>query len=381
MLPEKLSTDLTSLNLDSDRLAVVVEMTFGAGGSLQASEIYRATVRNRAKLAYNSVAAWLDGTGPMPAAIGAAAGLEENLRLQDRVAQALKAARHAMGALDLETIKPQAIFQGDEIEDMIPDERNRAKDLIADFMIAANGVSARYLASKNLPSLRRVVRTPKRWDRIVELAAEWGAKLPGAADSKALEQFLTTARTANPVRFPDLSLCVIKLLGPGEYVVQYPGTESTGHFGLAVRDYAHSTAPNRRFPDVITQRLLKAALAGVSQPYSGSELEALAKHCTEAEDAVKKVERQVEKSAAAMFLGSRIGEQFDSIVTGASAKGTWVRIFHPPIEGRLEIGSAGADVGDKLRVELISTNVERGFIDFKRVGIKPPPAGSRSHAA
>ncbi len=366
MLPEKLSTDLTSLNFDSDRLAVVAEMVFAADGSLLSSNLYRATVHNRAKLAYNSVAAWLDGIGPMPKEIGAVAGLEENIRLQDRVAQKLKTLRHAHGALDLETIQARPVFAGDELKDLEIDQQNRAKDLIADFMIAANGVAARFLAAKQFPSVRRVVRTPKRWDRIVELAAERGSNLPAEPDSKALELFLATAKTADPLRFPDLSLSVIKLLGSGEYIVQFPGASSDGHFGLAVKDYAHSTAPNRRFPDVITQRLLKAALANSPVPYDNGELVLLAKHCTEEEDNANKVERQVRKSAAALLLESRLGEQFDAVVTGASDKGTWVRIMQPPIEGRLESGFEGADVGQRLRVQLVSTDVERGFIDFKR---------------
>jgi exoribonuclease-2 len=367
MLPEKLSTDLTSLNLDADRLAVVVEMVFAADGTLQSSDLYRATVRNHAKLAYNSVAAWLEGGGPMPPAIGTVGGLDENLRLQDRVAQKLKALRHLNGALDLETIEARPVFAGDELQDLEEDKRNRAKDIIEDFMIAANGVTARYLAAKKFPSLRRVVRTPKRWSRIVELAAERGATLPAAADSKALDQFLLAAKATDPLRFPDLSLSVIKLLGAGEYVVELPGGSVAGHFGLAVKDYVHSTAPNRRYPDLITQRLLKAALAGRPRPYADDELAALATHCTAAEDAAKKVERQVVKSAAAMLLQSRIGERFEAIVTGASDKGTWVRLLHPPIEGRLESGFEGLDVGASLRVQLLRTDVQRGFIDFTRV--------------
>jgi len=365
MLPEKLCTDLTSLNLDADRLAVVVEMTLAADGSLQGSDLYQAVVRNRAKLAYNSVAPWLEGKGAMPQAVGAVAGLDQNLRFQDQAAQKLKASRHVNGALDFETIEARPVFTGDELTGLESAPQNRANDLIADFMIAANGVVARYLASRQLPSLRRVVRTPKRWDRIVELAAERGSTLPKEPDSKALEQFLVSAKAADPVHFPDLSLSIIKLLGAGEYVVQLKGDRAIGHFGLAVKDYAHSTAPNRRFPDVITQRLLKAALAGEPSPYADDELEALASHCTEEEDAAKKVERQVGKSAAAMLLESRIGEQFDAIVTGASDKGTWVRIFHPPVEGRLQHGFEGVDVGHRLRVQLIHTDVQRGFIDFK----------------
>lgn len=302
----------------------------------------------------------------MPPQIATVPGLEENIRLQDRVAQKLKTLRHEHGALDLETIQARPVFVGDELKDLEIDQQNRAKDLIADFMIAANGVTARYLASKNFASLRRVVRTPNRWDRIVELAGDQGSTLPQEPDSKALAEFLATARAADPIGFPDLSLSVIKLLGPGEYVVQIPGNSSSGHFGLAVRDYTHSTAPNRRYPDIITQRLLKAALAGSSMPYLTDELQALARHCTEQEDAAKKVERQVAKSAAAMLLESRIGEKFDAIVTGASEKGTWVRIFQPPIEGKLATGPEEVDVGQRLRVQLIHTDVERGYIDFKR---------------
>jgi VacB/RNase II family 3'-5' exoribonuclease len=368
MLPEKLSTDLTSLSFGTDRLAIVVEMVIAADGSLQSSDIYQATVRNQAKLAYNSVAAWLEGKGPMPPGISTVAGLDENIRLQDRVAQKLKTIRHTHGALDLETIQTRPIFDGDKLKALEIDQPNRAKDLIADFMIAANGVAARFLAAKKLPSLRRVVRIPKHWDRIVGLAAEQKIALPKEPDSRALEQFLVSAKAADPLRFPDLSLNVIKLLGAGEYVVQLPGETSDGHFGLAVKDYEHSTAPNRRYPDVITQRLLKAALAGSALPYANDDLVALAKHCTDQEDAAKKVERQVAKSAAAMLLASRIGEQFDALVTGASEKGTWVRIFQPPAEGRLASGFAGMNVGDKVRVQLVRTDVERGFIDFRKVG-------------
>ena len=368
MLPEKLSTDLTSLNYASDRLAIVVEMVIATDGSLQGSDLYSATVRNHAKLAYNSVAGWLEGSQPMPQVIGKVDGLEENLRTQDRVAQKLKALRHVHGALNLETVEARPVFDGDEIKDLKVERKNRAKEIIEDFMISANGVSARYLASKLFPSLRRVVRTPKRWDRIIELASDHGFMLPQKPDSKALEQFLISAKAADPLGFPDLSLSVIKLLGTGEYVVELPGGSAAGHFGLAVRDYAHSTAPNRRYPDLITQRLLKAAMERRSLPYENDELQALAKHCTEEEDAAKKVERQVEKSAAAMLLESRIGERFDGIVTGASDKGTWVRLLHPPVEGKLVSGFESMDVGQRLRVQLIRTDVERGYIDFKRVG-------------
>jgi exoribonuclease-2 len=368
MLPERLSTDLTSLNYQSDRLAIVAEMVIAGDGTLQSSDLYGATVRNYAKLAYHSVGGWLEGNGPMPSATGPVDGLDENLRLQDRVAQKLKALRHAHGALNLETIEAHPLFDGDELKDFKTERKNRANDIIEDFMIAANGTTARYLASKMFPSVRRVVRTPKRWDRIVELAAQRGFTLAQTPDSKALEQFLAFAKTADALRFPDLSLSVIKLMGAGEYVVELPGGSTVGHFGLAVRDYNHSTAPNRRYPDLITQRLLKAAMAGRPLPYENAELEELAKHCTEQEDAAKKVERQVEKSAAAMLLESRIGEQFEALVTGASDKGTWVRLLQPPVEGRLVSGFQGLDVGHRLRVQLTRTDVERGYIDFKKAG-------------
>jgi exoribonuclease-2 len=367
MLPEKLSTDITSLGFNAERLTIVAEMVVGADGSLQNSDIYRACVRNRAKLAYDSVAAWLDG-GTAPAAVAAVPGLDENLRLQDRAAQRMKGLRQIHGALTFDSREARPIFNGDVICGLEAEKPNRAKDLIADFMIAANGVTARYLASKQFPSLRRVVRTPKRWDRIVELARQHGFKLPDVPDPRPLNEFLVKEKAADPLRFPDLSLSVIKLMGPGEYVADCPGdTSPPGHFGLAVEDYTHSTAPNRRYPDIVTQRLLKAALAGQATPYGNDDLESLAKHCTEEEDAAKKVERQVGKSAAAMLLESRAGERFDAIVTGAAAKGTWVRILNPPVEGRLVQGAEGIDVGNKVRVQLMHTDVERGFIDFKRV--------------
>jgi exoribonuclease-2 len=367
MLPEKLSTDFTSLNLNEDRLALVIEMVMDADRTLVASEIYRAHVRNHAKLAYNSVAAWLDGNETVPEAISSVPGLDENLRLQDKVAQSMKDLRHVHGALSLETIEAKPVFDGDQIRSLEVEEKNRAKELIEDFMIAANGVTARFLSARNSPSIRRVVRTPKRWERIVEIAAEHKFQLPELPDSKALEEFLVKQKAADPLRFPDLSLTVIKLLGPGEYIAELPEGNVPGHFGLAVKDYAHSTAPNRRYPDLLTQRLLKAALEGKPVPYRKDELDILATHCTEAEDAANKVERRVGKSAAALLLESRIGEQFDSIVTGASEKGTWVRLFTIPVEGKLVQGFEGVDVGHRLRVQLISVDVGQGYIDFKKI--------------
>jgi VacB/RNase II family 3'-5' exoribonuclease len=367
MLPEKLSTDLTSLGEDRDRLAIVIEAVVAPDGTVSQPGIYRAMVRNKAKLAYNSVAAWLEGTGSVPPKAALVPGLAELIHLQDRAAQTLKNLRHQHGALSLETLQTRAVFDGDVLADLKIDEKNRAKELIEDFMIAANGVTAKYLEGKGLPSLRRVLRSPERWQRIVELAAQLGESLPAEPDAPALEEFLHRRRQADPTRYPDLSLSVVKLLGSGEYVVETPGASVSGHFGLAVQDYSHSTAPNRRYPDLLTHRLLKAALANRPAPYSIDELDALARHCTEQEDNATKVERQVEKSAAALLLSSRVGERFDAIVTGASQKGTWARIFKPSVEGRVVRGFEGLDVGDRVRVELTHTDVDQGFIDFMRV--------------
>nr|HEX4316511.1 RNB domain-containing ribonuclease [Kofleriaceae bacterium] len=367
MLPEKLSTDLTSLNEGVERLAIVTEMVVDADGLVTASDIYRARVVNRAKLAYDRVAAWLDGDAPVPPGVAAVPGLDDNLRLQERAARALRRQRHEHGALSLETVQARPVFDGDALADLRGDRGNRAKELIEDLMVAANGVSARFLAARNFPSLRRVLRSPERWQRIVDLANELGAKLPATADARALEGFLEARRAAAPERFAELSLAVIKLLGRGEYAVVQGAGRSDGHFGLAVRDYTHSTAPNRRYPDVITQRLLKAALAGGPVPYSADDLRALAARCTAQEDNATKVERQVRKSAAALLLAGRVGERFDAFVSGASDKGTWVHVDHPAAEGKLVRGEHGLDVGDRVRVELVSVDVERGFVDFVRV--------------
>ena len=366
MLPERLSTDLTCLAEEQDRLAIVIEMSVAPDGAVDASDVYRARVRNRAKLAYDGVAAWLDGTAPMPPRVAAVPEMAQQLRVQDRVAQLLKQVRHDQGALALATPEAQAVFEGARLLDLRPDEDNRARELIEYFMIAANQVAASYLERKGSPSLRRVLREPQRWDRIVELAHECGEQLPGTPDGRALSAFLVRRRQAAPAQFPDLSLAIVKLLGRGEYVLKRPGQPAEGHFGLAVNDYTHATAPNRRYSDVITQRLLKAALSGARAPYDEAQLRTLAAHCTEQQDNADKVERQVGKSAAALLLQSRIGEQFDAIVTGASAKGTWVRVSHPMTEGRLVRGFEGLDTGDAVRVQLIHTDVERGFIDFAR---------------
>jgi exoribonuclease-2 len=366
MLPERLSTDLTSLNDRQDRLAVVTEIVVSPDGQVRSSAIYGATVRNHAKLAYNSVGAWLAGSGPLPPAASAVPGMDEQLRMQDRAAQALSRVRHEQGALDFETLQVQHVFDGDTLRELRPELANRAKSLIENLMVAANGVVARFLDANGFPSLRRVVKSPERWDRIRGVAQELGDTLPPSADSRALSDFLARRKKAAPETFPDLSLTVIKLLGSGEYVVDPPGAEPPGHFGLAVRDYTHSTAPNRRYPDLITQRLVKAVLAGHPSPYAIAELTGLAVQCTRQEDNAEKVERLARKAAAALLVESRVGDVFEAIVTGASPKGTWVRVSAPPIEGRLMRDVRGLDVGDRLRVRLSAVDVDRGFIDFER---------------
>ena len=366
MLPEVLSTSLTSLAPGEDRHAVVVDMMVDERGGVPEAEIFRALVRNHAKLAYPAVAAWLDEGGPIPPALAALPGLPEELRRQDAAARRLRRARLARGALEFQTVDARPVFDDGTVRDLKAEGDNRARDLIEDFMLAANTVTARFLEDRQLPSIRRVVRSPGRWDRIAAIAAEHGEPLPSDPDAGALAAFLARRRAADPVRFPDLSMSVIKLLGSGEYTVERAGANSRNHFGLAATDYTHSTAPNRRFPDLVTQRLVKAALAGRDAPYAENELGVLAAHCTEMEDEARKVERRVKKAAAALVLGGRVGEEFDAIVTGAAKKGTWVRLFAPPVEGRLERGVEGLDVGDRLRVRLIHTDVSRGHLDFER---------------
>ncbi|HKO30533.1 MAG TPA: RNB domain-containing ribonuclease [Nitrospiraceae bacterium] len=367
MLPEKLSTDLTSLGEGQDRLAIVVEMVIAEDGAVLSSTLFRALVHNHAKLAYNSVAAWLAGETLAPERVEAISGLDAQIRLQSQVAQRLKARRHQQGALSLETIEPRAVFDGEVLTALRVEQKNRAKELIEDFMIAANQATVAYLNGKGVPSFRRILRSPERWQRIVEVAARWGGHLPPEPDASALEAFLITRRQTDPLRFPDLSLAVVKLIGRGEYVLDQSKDGAPEHFGLAVKGYTHSTAPNRRFPDLITQRLIKAALVGEPTPYKPEELKYLADHCTEKEDDAEKVERQLRKSAAALLLESRIRQRFDAIVTGVSHSGTWVRLLEPPVEGKLVTGPNGLDVGDSVRVELVSTDVERGYIDFVRV--------------
>ena len=364
MLPNKLCTDLTSLNPDEDRLAVVTEMVFRPDASLAGATVYRAKVRNQAKLAYDAVSAWIDGEGALPEAAAAVKGMDAQLRTQDELAQRLRKRRRKEGSLEFETFQPRAQFEGEDVIGIEQQVQNRGRQLIEEFMIATNGCTARYLASRGGASLRRVVRSPERWLRIVGVAAEYGETLPSEPDSKALENFLAKRHREDPLRFPDLSLVIVKLMGRGEYVVEVPGAAPIGHFGLAVRDYTHSTAPDRRYPDLITSRMLKAALTNEHPPYTNTELGALALHCTAQEDAAQKVERRMRKSEAALLLESKIGQYFEGIVTGSSSYGVWVRVFSPPAEGKLINVRTEVGVGEKVRVKLVSTNVERGFIDF-----------------
>jgi ribonuclease R len=367
MLPEKLSTDFTSLNVNEDRLVIVAEMVITADGSLEDSDIYVAAARNHARLAYNSVAAWLDDKAEMPGGISTVKGMADNLRLQAQAARRLQRLRQSQGALSFNTIEARPVFKDEQVRSLKVERTNVAKEMIQDFMIAANGVTARYLAKAGYPSIRRVVERPKRWDRIVEIAKEGGVRLPDKPDSKALEDFLSKKRVEDPERFPDLSLSVIKLMGAGEYKAEPPDDPHPDHFGLAVDDYTHSTAPNRRYTDLITHRLLKSVFEGRPPAYDLAELTVLAAHFTERENEVKKVERMAKKSAAALLYAQRIGDQFEAIVTGASPKGTWVRLCKTPVEGKLVRGANGVDVGDRIMVELLSTNVEKGFIDFKKI--------------
>ncbi len=365
MLPEELSTGKTSLLENQDRLSVVIEFLVDGDGHVKSSNVYRALVRNQAQLQYNSVGAWLEGTAAAPAKVAASSDLQSQLQLQDEVAQKLKNQRYENGALNLQTTELHPLVLNERVVDVVNQQKNHATELIEDFMIAANGVVARML--ETVSSLRRIVKQPERWDRIVQLAAAHGEKLPAEPDSRALNDFLIKRKTADPDHFADLSLAVIKLIGPGEYVLERAGDPAPGHFGLAVQDYTHSTAPNRRFPDIVTQRLVKAMLAGRSNPYSDDELSAIAANCTEKENAAKKVEREMSKRLAAAAMERRIGALFDAVVTGVTQHGTFVRIRQPQVEGLLAQGQQGVDVGDKMRVKLIRTDVQRGYIDFARV--------------
>ena len=368
MLPEKLSTNLTSLNPDEDRLAIVVEMVIDKEGFVTSPHVYRAKVRNKAQLAYDAISDWIDGKIPPPEALAKVKGMAEQLQIQDKTAQIIRKRRRAQGSLELEIFEPKAIFEGEKVVGIVQQVQNRGRQLIEEFMIATNECTAKFLAVQGHSSLRRVVRSPEKWLRIVELAKRYGESLPSQPNSKALSIFLARQHQSDPIRFPDLSLVIVKLMGSGEYVVERPNAEPVGHFGLAVRDYTHSTAPNRRYPDLITLRMIKSALQQKKPAYSNDELELLAAHCSSQEDAARKVERRVRKSEAALVLSSHINQTFDAIVTGKSITATWVRIFDMPVEGMLSDGLPDLEVGRKLRVKLVSTNVEKGFIDFVQVG-------------
>lgn len=367
MLPDKLSTDLTSLIESQERAAIIIEIVIELHGRIESYSIYPGFVVNRAKLYYHSVAAWLDGRISAPSYFTNRIGLLEQLRMHDELAARLKNYWQEQGSLSLQTLESRPIIENGVIIDVKVEEKNRARELIEQCMIVANIVTARFLTDHGLPSLRRIVRIPKRWDRIVEIAKSYGEDLPDAPDSKALDLFLIKRRLSDPLRFPDLSLMIVKLLGRGEYTVQHLKEDPIGHFSLALKDYTRSTAPNRRYADVINQRLIKSVFHSNSLPYPIEELERLAAHCTKKEADVEKVERRMKKSAATLVLASRINEEFDALVTGKTLKGTWVRIFHPPIEGKLIEGFEGLDVGDKLQVKLVHADVEQGFIDFKRI--------------
>jgi VacB/RNase II family 3'-5' exoribonuclease len=364
MLPEALSTGISSLLENEDRLAMVIEFVAAADGTVNSGTVYPAIVRNKAQLTYNAVGAWLERTAAAPPKVAASTDLQAQLKSQNDVAQALKNQRFQHGALNIDTNEVHAVLLNEQVVDIEKQQRNPATELIEDFMVAANGVVARLL--EKVSSLRRIVRTPERWDRIVQLAASHGGHLPAQPDSKALNDFLLQRKQADPDHFADLSLAVIKLIGPGEYVLERPGDPVAGHFGLAVQDYTHSTAPNRRFPDVVTQRLLKAFIAGKANPYSDSELSAIARNCTDKENAARKVEREMSKRMAAIVMSNRIGQVFDGIVTGVTPHGTFVRVLNPHVEGLLAQGHEGLDVGDKLRVKLVRTDLQRGYIDFAK---------------
>jgi exoribonuclease-2 len=368
MLPEELSTDLTSLVADEDRLAVVIEIVVARDGTVKSPVVYRALIKNHAKLSYEAIGHWLDGKTAVPPAVAQVAGLEAQIRLQFETAERLGEFRKEHGALELGTIQATPVVNEDgKVLELAVIEPNGARDLIANFMIAANVAMAQFLELKGGPSLRRVVRTPKYWPRIVEIAAELGERLPDTPDSRALADFLARRKVADPIHFPDLSLAVVKSLGPGEYTVQLPGEQGEGHFGLAVQDYTHSTAPNRRFADLVTQRLVKAALEGNVSPYTAEELKQTAEHCTERDSAARKVERKMRKVAAAVLLRDKVGEEFKAIVTGVTPKGTFARAISPPVDGRVMRGDRGLRVGDKVRVRLLSADPKKGFIDFAQV--------------
>lgn len=364
MLPEELSTDLTSLNENEDRAALIIEFLVSRDGSIAAPTIYPALVRNKAQLTYSRVGPWLEGKAAPDPKVAASTELQAQLKLQDEAAGLLREQRHRLGALQFDRVEAQNVVANGQVQDVVASQRTRANDLIEDFMIAANSVMAQTLINSGVSSIQRVVKAPERWPRLVELAARYSEKLPDQPDVLALSAFLQRRKAADEAHYPDLSLAVIKLLGPGQYVLSRPGETDQGHFSLAVHDYTHSTAPNRRFADVVTQRLIKAVLSKQAVPYSDDALAAIAQNCTLKEDAARKVERAMNKRAAAVAFSNRVGDSFNDIVTGVTPKGVFVRVPAPPLEGRLMRGETGVDVGDHVRVKLLSTDPQRGFIDF-----------------
>lgn len=367
MLPSELSTDLTSLSEGEHRSALVIELRIAGSGEVNSHDLYPAWILNCAKLAYSSTGAWLEGHGPMPPPVAKPAGMEAQLRLQLEASERLRKIRQRQGTLTFGSVEATPVVEQGEVKDLVVRRHNVAENIIESFMVAANVAMARFLKEKRAFSIRRVVKTPRRWDRIQAIASQFGVKLPDTPNPLPLCEFLEQRKAADPVHFPDLSLSIVKLLGPGEYAAESPGTEGEGHFGLAVHDYTHSTAPNRRYADLVTQRLLKAAAGNAATPYSQAELNQIATHCTEREDAARKVERLMRKVVAANLLSKRIGETFDAIVTGAAPKGTFVRLLKFPAEGRVMRNAHGIDVGDKVQVRLISVEVDKGFIDFEKI--------------
>jgi exoribonuclease-2 len=366
MLPELLSTDLTSLAPGQDRLAVVIEMLVAADGTVASSSIYRALVRNQFQLTYESIGPWLEGSAPLPANLSAAAPLQEQLKMQDEAARRLREQRNRLGALNFDRVEAEPVIANGQVKDIAARRTNRASALIEDFMLAANEAMAQTLTRAGVSRIQRVVKAPERWPRIVQLAAQYGTALPAQPDSGALAAFLGEQRQKDPTHYPDLSLAIVKLMGPGEYVLTRAGDPEVGHFGLATHDYTHSTAPNRRFADLVTQRLVKAWLNKQPSVYSDDELDSIAHHCTERENAARKVERAMNKRAAALAFSNRIGQSFPAVVTGVKDNGVFVRVLNPPVEGKLVRGEQGVDVGDTIRVTLLHTDPQNGFIDFGR---------------
>jgi len=369
MLPDRLSKGITSLLPAQDRRATVIEYTVLNDGNFRPVDVYRAIIANKAKLVYEEIGDWLEGISPLPQTVRQVPGLEAQIRLQTDAIRRLKKNRREQGALELNTIEAEAVVEEDGlVRDLVIQRQNMARCLIEEFMVAANGTMVSYLGNAGIPMIQRVVRVPKYWEEIVTTAATYGDTLPSEPDAKALAKFLIRQKAADPERFPDLSLTIIKLLGPGEYMMLEPGSEPYGHFSLAVTDYTHATAPNRRYVDLINQRLLKSVLDRIPSPYTREDLTDLSAWLTSREKGSKKVERFMRKAAAAVLLQKRIGESFDALVTGASEKGTYVRLITPPAEGRVLRGERGLTVGRKVRVRLLKTDPYNGFIDFECVG-------------